>query len=297
MAGIGRKSEKVATTKAADRLYIVWLGMAKRVKSMGLVNLKVESLAEKDFKAPGDEMTKSKKDADWIWEFDYDSFSFEFNLVVGSKKTKLASAAMNTIADMGRRREILDAMRGPAAMITQPDIDKYFKQVEERAAKSAAVKKIDEDIQKEKDNIETNKTFVAGLAKSVEDLDRGQRQMDLLPIADKIKLGAYVEFVYGLDAGFNAYALMKKHFSKGAARPLASFPDAIVQALRKQFGADEKGEPDFAGARKIAVGVVNAKAMPAYRKDMTEASNKSMRASALKIQQLQAKRAKAMAGG
>src|SRR5829696_5041675 len=102
MASLGTRTETVATTKAADRLYITWMGMAKRVRSLGLANLRVKALAEKDFKVPGDEMTRSKKDASWIWAFDYDAFAFEFNLVVGSKKTLIASARMNTIGDMAR---------------------------------------------------------------------------------------------------------------------------------------------------------------------------------------------------
>ncbi len=295
MASLGTKKETVATTKEADRLYIVWMGMAKRVKGLGLANLKVESMAEKDFKAPGEEMTKGKKNGDWIWEFDYDAFAFEFNLVIGGKKTLIASAKMNTIGDMKKRHEILDAMRGPTAMITQGDIDKYFKEVEARASKSADVKKIDDEIEEEKTGIKIDQDFVAKLAKSVEDLDRGQRQMDLMPIGDKIHLGSYVQFLYGLDAGFQPYALMKTHFVKGAARALAGFPEAIVLALQKQFGADEKGQPNFDGARKLAVGVINAKVMPAYRKQMTDESNADVRKRVEKIKLLQVKRTKAIA--
>ncbi len=296
MASIGKRNETVATTKAADRLYIVWLGMAKRVKSMGLVNLKVQSLGEKDFKAPGDVMTAKKKNADWIWEFDYDAFSFEFNLVVDSKKMLLASAKMNTIGDMKQRREILDSMRGPTSMITQPDIDKYMKELQARAAKGGDVKKIDDEIEAKKAEIKLNQDFVAGLAKSVENLDRGQRQMDLEPIAAKMKLAGYVRFVYGLDAGFNPYALMKGHFMKGASYPLPSFPAAVVDKLVKEFGPDEKGQPDFGPARKLAVKVIDAKAMPAYRKQMTEQSTKAIKEATTKVDQLQDKRRKAIGG-
>jgi hypothetical protein len=293
---MAKKTETIATTKEADRLYIVWLAFQKRVKYLGLVNLKVESMAEKDFKPAGEEMTKSKKSADWIWEFDLDAFYFEFNLVIGSKKTLLASAKMNTIGDMKQRREILDGLRGGTELITQGEIDKYFKTVQERAAKSADVKKIDDEIKAEKEGIDLDKEFVTKLAKSVEDLDRGQRQMDLEPIAAKMKLAGYVRFVYGLDSGFNPYALMKSHFLKGAAYPLTSFPVAIVEKLVKEFGPDEKGQPDFTAARKIAGQVVDAKVMPVYRKQMTDDSNADIKTRMEKIKKLVEKRKKAIGG-
>jgi hypothetical protein len=293
---MAKKTETIATTKEADRLYIVWLAFQKRVKYLGLVNLKVESMAEKDFKAPGEEMTKGKKTADWTWEFDFDAFYFEFNLVIGSKKTLLASAKMNTIGDMKQRREILDGLRAGTELVSQAEIDKYFKTVQERAAKSADVKKIDDEIKSEKEGIDLDKEFVTKLAKSVENLDRGQRQMDLEPIAAKMKLAGYVRFVYGLDAGFNPYALMKGHFLKGAAYPLPSFPAAIVAKLVQEFGPDEKGQPDFTAARKIAGQVVDAKVMPVYRKQMTDDSNADIKKRTEKIRQLVEKRKKAMGG-
>jgi len=286
------KKETVGTTKAADRLQISWLTFAKRVKSLGLSNLKIESLSDKDFKAAGDEMTKSKKNADWVWEFDFEAFYFEFNLVIGSKKTLLASAKMNVIGDMKLRHDILDNLRVFTGLVTQAEIDKYFKVVAERAAKGADVKKIDDEIETEKNNIDTNKKFIAGLAKSVEGLDRGQREMDLMPIAAKIKLGGYVRFLFGLDAGFNPYKLMKDHFVKPMTYPLPSFPAALTEKLVKEFGADEKGTPDFTAARKIAVGVIDARAMPAYRKDMTDSSNASIKASVENIKKLVEKRKK-----
>jgi hypothetical protein len=116
--------------------------------------------------------------------------------------------------------------------------------------------------------------------------------MDLEPIAAKMKLAGYVRFVYGLDSGFNAYALMKSHFVKGATYPLESFPAAIVEKLRKEFGADEKGEPDFTAARKMAGQVVDAKVMPVYRKQMTDQAKADTLKSALNIKKLQEKRKK-----
>jgi hypothetical protein len=156
------KKETIATTKDADRLPFVWLTFAKRVKSLGLANLKVESLGDKDFKSLGDEMTKSKKSALWEWTFDFDAFAFEFHLLIGSKSTLLASAKMNVIGDMKRRREILDGLRAGTELVTQSEIDSYFKVVQERAAKSSEVQKIDEEIKKETDSIATDKQFVDG---------------------------------------------------------------------------------------------------------------------------------------
>jgi hypothetical protein len=293
---MAKKTEKIGTTKEPDRLLIGWLGYAKRVRNLGLANLKVESMAEKDFKPAADEMTKSKKPADWIWEFDLDTFAFEFDLVVGSKKTLLASAKMNTIADMNQRREIMDGLRTGTGLLGQAEIDKYFKTVQERAAKGADIKKIDDEIQQEKDGIDLDKAFVAKLAKSVEQLDRGQRQMDLEPIAAKMKLAGYVRFVYGLDDGFNAYALMKGHFVDGAPYPLASFPAPMVAKLVKEFGADGKGQPDFAPARKIAGQVVDAKVMPVYRKQMSDESNADIAKRTTRIRQLEEKRRKMLGG-
>ena len=116
-----------------------------------------------------------------------------------------------------------------------------------------------------------------------------------MPIGDEIPIGSYVQFLCGLDAALQANALMKTHFVKGASRPLAGSPEAIVLALRGQFGAAEKDQPEFDGARKLAVGAINAKVMPAYRKQMTDESNADVRKRAEKMKQLQVKRAKAIA--
>jgi hypothetical protein len=291
------KKEPIGSTKEPDRLLFYWLSMAKRVKALNLPGLKIQSMGEKEFKPLGEEMNKKKPPSlgVWEWQFDWEAFEFEFHLRIGGKETSLASAKMNVV-DMSRRHEVLDSLRTGTSLVTQSEIDAYFKEAQKRAEKSADIQKIDKAIADEKTGIELDQKFVAGLAKSVEGLDRGQRQMDLMPIGDKMKLGSYVQFVYGLDAGFQAYALMKTHFTHDAHRPLQNFPPRIVEQLRKEFGADEKGQPDFQAARKIAVGVIDAKVMPVYRKTMTDQSNDDMRKRVQTIKQLQAKRAHALGG-
>ena len=162
----------------------------------------------------------------------------------------------------------------------------------ERAAKSGDIKKIDDEIKKETDSINTDKQFIAGLAKSVENLDRGQREMDLMPIAAKVKMAGYVRFVFGVDSGFSAYKVMKDHFVKPMTYPLPGFPAALTDKLVKEFGADEKGSPDFSAARTIAGKAIDAKAMPLYRKEMTDQANASIRKSTDNIKALAAKRKK-----
>src|ERR1700690_1033416 len=107
---MGAKSEKIWTTKEADRLWISWANMLKKAKALNLPNLKSASLSEKDFKPLVDEMTKSKKGGGWVWEFDLESFDFEYNVTVGSKSLLIASAKMNTV-EMSDRREILDSLK------------------------------------------------------------------------------------------------------------------------------------------------------------------------------------------
>jgi|SRR5450432_1529455 hypothetical protein len=292
MATTSKKT--VATTKEPDRLYMYWGNALNAVKGLNLPNMQMKSRSDKDFKPIADEMNKKKPPtkADWEWEFNWDSFEFDFHVTVGSKEFSLGNAKMNTV-EVSKRKDILDGFVA-AKLVTADQVAKYLAEAKKRAEKSAEIKKIDEEIKSELEEIQIDKQFVAGLAKSVESLDRGQRQLDLMPIGDKIRLGAYVDFLYRLDGDFQTYGLMT-FFAKDSKRPLTSFPEAISEKLRKEYGADGKGKPDFKDARKIVVGVIDAKIMPVYRKEKTNDSNASIVAHTARIKKLQAERIKELA--
>ena len=285
--------ETVATTKEPERLPFHWPRLATRVKDLGLPNLKLQAPSDAEFKALGETMTKSRKPGEWEWQLDWDAFEFEIHLTIGSSRTTFARAKMNTL-DVKERGPVLDSLRARTGLVTQGEIDKYFAVARKRAEKSAEIVKIDKAIEQETISIDAMRDFLGSMPKSVEALDRGQREMDLKPVADKLGLGGYVEFVYGLDSGWSPYPLMKKHFDVKPDRPLRAFPPAIAEKLRREFGPDEKGKPDFAPARKIAVGVIDARVMPAWRREKTSSYTLEMRKSALKIRKLQEQRSRAL---
>ena len=299
MASLGTKKEILSTTKvdAADRLYIVWLGYAKRVRDLGLAGLKVESKSEKDFAALGEEMKKTKKAADWVWEFDYDAFAFEFRLMIGSKKTLLANASMSSIGDMGRRREILESMRGKTSTVTQSDIDKDFKDADARAAKGSDVKKIDDEIAKfELDIGMYEKALRIGPKKS-DDLKPQEIRLDLMDFAKGLSKSAYAHahFMLGADLEWTAFALMKNHFVKGAPEPVSAVPAPMIEQLVKEWDND-KGKPDFKKARKLVGTWVDKNVMPKLLKERLDGLNKAIAEKKKSIADLQSKRARAMGG-
>jgi hypothetical protein len=284
----------VATTKEPERLYMYWGNAWNAVKSLNLPNMQMKSRSDKDFKPIADEMNKKKPPtkADWEWEFNWDSFEFDFHVTVGSKEFPLGNAKMNSV-EVSKRKDILDRFVA-AKLVTADQVTKYLAEAKKRAEKSAEIKKIDQEIQDELDGIQTDTTFKSGLAKSVEDLDRAQRQLDLMPIGDKIRLGAYVDFLYRLDGDFQTSGLMS-FVAKDSKRPLLNFPPAIAEKLRQEFGADGKGKPDFKNARRIVVGVIDAKIMPPYRKEKTDDSNASIARHNAKIKKLRDERVKELA--
>ena len=283
----------VATTKEPDRLYLYWGNAWIAVKKLNLPNIQMKSRTDKDFKPIADEMGKKKPPtpAIWEWELNWDSFEFDFRVSVGSKEFSLGNAKMNTV-EMSRRKDILDRMVA-AKFIGADQVTKYLAEAAKRAEKRSEIKKIDKAIEDETSAIDTDVQFVAGLGKSVEDLDRGQRQFNLKPVADKLKLGSYVEFLWSLDGDFQLYGLMT-FFAKDSKRPLLSFPAAIAEKLRQQY-ADGKGKPDFKDARRIVVGVINAKVFPAYLKEKKEEAAASTREHCANILALQAKRVRELA--
>ncbi len=291
MASSSKKT--VATTKEPDRLYMYWGNAWNAVKSLGLPNIQMKSRSDKDFKPIADEMSKKKPPtpADWEWELDWDSFEFDFRVTVGSKEFPLGQAKMNTVV-MSRREDILNGMVA-AKFITKDQVAKYLAEARKRAEKSSEIKKIDDEIEQETIGKDINTKFLATLAKTVDDMDRGQRQSLLVPVAKTLKLDTYVEFLYSLDGDFQVYGLMS-FFAKNSKRPLLNFPPAMAEQLRKDY-ADGKGKPDFKDARRIVVGVINSKVMPAYRKAATDQTNASTRQHDAKLKDLAIKRAKELA--
>jgi hypothetical protein len=282
------KSETIWTTKEADRLWISWANMLKKAKALNLPNFKASSLTEKDFKVIGDEMTKSKKGGDWIWTFNFDSFDFEYNLEAGSKSLLLASAKMNVV-DMSARRDILDSLKAGTKLVTQADIDKYFKQAEQRSD----IRKIDDEIKKINDDIATYENAKTLQKPKSGDLTNQELRLDLKEYAKTVGKAAYVDFMIGVDSEWNAYAIMNTHFVKGAKEPLAGVPEAVVEKLRKDWN-DGKGTPDFGPLRTYVGAWVDKNLMPGFVKHTIAELDKGIHEKKAEIAKLQAQRTKLM---
>jgi hypothetical protein len=282
------KSEKIWTTKEADRLWISWANMVKKAKALNLPNLKAPSLAEKDFKPLADEMTKSKKGGDWIWEFDFDSFDFEYNVVVGSKSLLVASAKMNTV-EMSDRRDILDSLKNGTKLVTQADIDKYFKQAEQRSD----IRKIDEAIKKIQTDIDSYENAKKLQKPKSDDLTNQELRLDLKEYAKTVGKVAYVDFMIGVDSGWNPAAIMGGHFLHGAKEHLSAVPEVAVEKLRKDW-ADGKGKVDFGPIRKFVGAWVDKNLMPGFVKQTIADLDKGIREMKAQIVKLQAQRNKLM---
>ena len=282
------KTEKIWTTKEADRLWISWANMLNKAKALNLPNFKAPTLGEKDFKPIGDEMTTKKKGGDWIWEFDFDSFDFEYNVVAGSKSLLIASAKMNTV-DMSKRPDLLDSLKAGTKLVTQADIDKYFKQAEQRSE----IRKIDEDIKKINDEIGTYENAKKLQTSKSGELTNQQLRLDLKEYAKTVGKVAYVDFMIGVDSQWNPYAIMNTHFVKGAKELLPVVPAAAVERLRKDW-ADGKGKPDFGPVRTFIGAWVDKNLMPGFVKQAMADLDKGIKEKKAQIAKLQTQRNKLM---
>ncbi|MDQ2927878.1 MAG: hypothetical protein M3R22_06905 [Pseudomonadota bacterium] len=83
------------------------------------------------------------------------------------------------------------------------------------------------------------------------------------------------------------------YFAKDS-KELLNFPSAIAEKLRRDY-ADGRRKPDSTAARKIVVGVIDNKIMPAYRKSMSDGSAESIKKHRANIVAVQAKRAEELA--
>ena len=282
------KSETIWTTKEADRLSISWTNMVNKAKALGLPNLKVPSRGDKDFKPLVDEMTKTKKGGDWVWEFDFESFDFEYNVSCGSKTLLIASAKMNTV-DMANRRDILDSLKTRTKLVTQADIDKYFKTAGERSE----VRRIDADIKKLQDDIETYENAIKLQKPKSDDMSNSDMRTVLKEYAKTVGKTAYVDFMIGVDAQWSDYAIMTTHFLKGAKGHMSAVPDLAVQKLIKDY-ADGKGKPDYGPVRKFVGAWADKNLMPAFVKQTIADLNKGIQEMKRKIAVLQVQRNKHM---
>lgn len=282
------KSEKIWTTKEADRLAISWPNMLKKAKALNLPNLKAPSLGEKDFKPFGDEMTKSKKGGDWIWQFDFDSFAFDYNLVVGSKSLQIASAKMNTV-EMSGRREILDSLKSGTGLVSQSDIDKYFKQAEQRSD----IRKIDEKVKEIQGEIDIYENAKKIQKSKSDDLTNQELRLDLKEFAKTVGKVAYVDFMIAVDSEWNPAGIMGGFFLKGAKQHLSAVPEVAVEKLRKDW-ADGKGKAEFGPIRKFVGAWADKNLMPAFVKQTIADLDKGIREKKQQIALLQAKRNKLM---
>jgi hypothetical protein len=282
------KSETIWTTKDADRLWISWLNMVKKAKALNLPGLKAPSLGEKDFKPLVDEMTKTKKGADWTWTFDFNTFEFDYTVSVGSKSLLIASAKMNVL-EVKDRHDPLDSLKNGTKLVTQADIDKFFKQAEQRGE----IRKIDDAIKKIQTDIDTYENAKKLQTPKSDNLTNQELRLDLKEYAKTVGKVAYVDFMIGVDSGWNPQAMMNIHFMHGAKEHMAAVPEAAVEKLRKDWN-DGNGKVDFAPLRKFIGAWVDKNLMPGFVKQSIADLDKGIHEMKGQIAKLQAQRNKLM---
>ena len=259
--------------------------MVKKAKALNLPGLKAPSLTEKDFKPLVDEMTKTKKGADWTWTFDFNTFEFDYTVSVGSKSLLVASAKMNVL-EVKDRHDPLESLKKGTKLVTQADIDAFFKQAEQRGE----IRKIDEAIKKIQGDIDSYENAKKLQKPKSDDLDNQETAPRPQGIRAKtVGKVAYVDFMIGVDSGWNPAAIMNTHFIHGAKEHLGAVPDAAVEKLRKDWDGG-KGKVDFAPVRKFVGAWVDKNLMPQFVKQSIADLDKGIHEMKVQIAQLQAKR-------
>jgi hypothetical protein len=153
--------------------------------------------------------------------------------------------------------------------------------------------KIDDAIKKIQGDIDTYENAKKLQKPKSDDLTNQELRLDLKEFAKTVGKVAYVDFMIGVDSGWNPAAIMNTHFIHGAKEHLSALPDVVVEKLRKDWDGG-KGKVDFASVRKFVGAWVDKNLMPQFVKQSIADLDKGIHEMKVKIAALQAQRNKLM---
>jgi hypothetical protein len=241
-----------------DRLKVAWMPMVERFVSGLQIKPTMKLPTDKEL---GEALAKAKgKKAQVYVNLDGSLLWFEVR-VPGSKPFRLGAKDLDSLRDNDKQREILEKLADTTKLTTRAEVEKWHSThygKEEISFFRETIHEMQESRDKLQPQVDALKAFkFAGKnAKLIAELHKH---------AKAHSHEHYITFVEDIDAGVNAKAIYDKYIVAGASYPVG-LPPAIAAPIAKAVAAGDK--PDFGKARALIVGLIDAKLIADYRKEV-----------------------------
>lgn len=249
-----------------DRLKVAYMPLVERFVS----GLKIKPT----FKVPtdkelGDALAKAKgKKAQIYVNLDGSLLSFEVR-IPGSKAIRLGAKDLDSLRDNDKQREILEKLADTTKLTTRAEVEKWHSTHYGKEEISFFRGTI-HDMMSSRDDLQPK---VTALKAFKFDGKNAALIAELHAHAKKHSHDHYITFVEDIDKGVAPKAIYDKYIAAGASFPV-NLPAAIAAPIAKAVSA--AAQPDFTNARKLIVGVIDAKLIGDYRKEVLPAMEKEL---------------------
>lgn len=256
---MGKLTKVVHTTKNPD-VFLDAAGNARMLmRDFKIAITERASGVPKEHEKIKEEMTKSKKAAEFVLTFD--GRKLEYFIRVGTKTWPDFSYDLTTQTDLPLRRKWMVSLQKHGKLVTDAQLAEFDK-VNPTPADPEQVRELEQQIGVTESIIKSETDVKSWYAKKYADFDWGQRRMDFGEWAKKCGFEAYSQFMIGVTDGFNDHAMMKMHVSKGASLPVKLKPKT-KEAMEKAFAASQK--VDYTDAKAEVLAIVDGALMPKFR--------------------------------
>ncbi|SRR5664280_560083 len=181
--------------------------------------------------------------------------------VPGTKPFRIGAKDLDSLHDNDKQRAVLDKLADSTKLTTRADVEKWHN-----------THYSDAELQTFRDTIAEMESSMSSLQTQYDALKAfkfdGKDQAALVNALHAFTKPRsrehYLKFVENIDAGVAPKVIFDTYIAAGAALPV-NLPPAMAAPIAKAVGAGSK--PDFSAARKLIVGVIDAKLIVDYRKD------------------------------
>jgi hypothetical protein len=250
------KSEAVGSEfDKADRLRVAWIETAKKLMTKIGVTMNMKLPDEKKLQ---ESIDKAKKKAQlFITLAGTDTLTLEVR--VGSSSLQIGSVDLTAEKDLAKRRDMLNGLARNTGLITEKEVwkwhDTHYDDVE-LAFFRGTIQQMEIDQTKltaQKDKLE-KLTF-----------DSGEMRTQLKEWAAKKSWKHYIDFVEDIDKGATPKKVIDTYVKDGAGLPV-NLPPPMKKTLEEALAAGKA--PDFTGARKLIVTMIDVKFVSGFKKEM-----------------------------
>jgi hypothetical protein len=241
-----------------DRLKVVYMPLVERFLSGLQIKPTLKLPPDKEL---ADALAKAKgKKAQVYVNLDDSLLWFEVR-VPGSKPFRLGAKDLDSLRDNDKQREILEKLADTTKLTTRAAVEKWHSTHYGKEEISFFRQTIHEMIDS-RDKLQPQVTALKAFKFDGKD---AKLRAALHVHAKAHSHEHYLTFVEDIDTGSGAKAIYDKYIAPGASFPV-NLPPAVAAPIAKAVSAGAK--PDFSTARKLIVGVIDAKLIGDYRKEI-----------------------------